>query len=221
MIVEIKVVFAVLAQVAALEERLAAARDARDRHTRRDDHLGELGRELADDAGAAHLAVEAATAALRRLDRELAEVALAAASRRERLVAVADVRQAVAVRAELEALERRREALEAEALGLLGTLEEAEAAAGEADDDTGRQEARSRTELGALAQAADRGAAALAAGEQEMIRLLALLPDDIARHLRRLQGRDGQGVAALQNGACGGCFEHLPAAVTADRKSVV
>jgi len=215
-IVEIKVVYAALAEVAALEERLVAARDARDRHTRRDDHLGALGRELVGDAGAAHLAVEAATAALRRLDRELRDVAQAAASRRERLAVVAEARQAVAVRSELEALEWRREALEAEALGLLGALEAAEAAAGEADDDTSRQEARSRAELGALAQAADRGAATLAEGEQEMVRLLTLLPDDIARHLRRLQGRDGQGVAAIRGGACGGCFEHLPAAMVAE-----
>jgi predicted nucleic acid-binding Zn-ribbon protein len=224
MIVDVKVVHAALAQVAALEERLAAASDARDRHTRRDDHLGALGRELADDAGAAHLAVEAASAALRRLDRELSDVAQAAASRRERLAVVADARQAVAVRSELEALEWRREALEAEALGLLGALEAAEAAAGEADDGTSRQEVRSRAELGALAQAADRGAAALAAGEQEMARLLALLPDDIARHLRRLQGRDGQGVAAIRGGACGGCFERLPAAMVAEvelRRTVV
>lgn len=215
---------AALAQVAALEERLVAARDARERHTHRDDHLGALGRELAGDAGAAHLAVAEATAALRRLDRELNDVAQAAASRRERLAAVAEARQALAVRSELEALEWRREALEAEASGLLGALEAAEAAAGEADADTSRQEVRSRTELGALAQAADRGAAALAAGEQEMVRLLALLPDDIARQLRRLQGRGGQGVAAVRGGACGGCCEHLPAVLVAEverRRTVV
>jgi hypothetical protein len=221
---EIKVLLATLAQVAALEERLAVARDSRDRHTRRDDHLGALGRELADDAGAAHGAVEAATAALRRLDRELRDVEEAAASRRERLVAVADARQAVAVRSELEALVRRRESLEAEALGLLGTLEAAEAAAGEADDDADRQGARTRTELAALSRAADRGAAALAAGEQEMERVLALLPEDISRRLRRLQGRDGQGVAVIRAGACGACFEQLPAALVAEvgrQKTVV
>ena len=201
---EINVLLATLAQVAALEERLVAARDARDRHTRRDDHLGALGRELADDAGAAHGAVEATTAAQRRLDRELREVEQAAASRRERLVAVAEARQAGAVRSELEAL------------GLLGALETAEAAAGEADLDADRQGVRTRTELGALAQAADRGAAALAAGEQEMERVLALMPDDVVRRLRRLQGRDGQGVAVLRAGACGGCFEQLPAVLVAE-----
>jgi len=221
---EIKVLLATLAQVAALEERLAAARDARDRHTRRDDHLGALGRALADDAGAAHGAVEAATAALRRLDRELRDVEEAAASRRQRLVAVAEARQAVFVRLELEALERCREDLDAEALGLLGALETAEAAAGEADADADRQGARTRTELDALSRAADRAAAALAAGEQEMERVLTLLPEDISRRLRRLQARDGQGVAAIRAGACGACFEQLPAAMVAEverQKTVV
>ena len=221
---DIKVVYATLAEVAALEERLAAAREARDRHLRRDDHLGALGRELVADAGAAHKAMEQAGDALRRLDRELHDVEQDAAARRERLAGVADARQAVAVRRELEALERRRQALEAEALGLLGALEAAEAAAGVADADAERQEARTRSELAKLAQAAERGAAALAAGEEAMARLLALLPDDLARHLRRLQGRDGSGVAFVRGGACGGCGERLPAAQAAEverRRSLV
>lgn len=222
--VEIKVVLATLAEVAALEERLVAARDARDRHTRRDDHLGALGRELADDSRVAREAVAEASAALRRLDRELQEIEAAMADRQARLAKVADDRQAVAVRNELAAFTRRREAVEAEALGLLATLERAEAAAGEADADGSRQEARTRAELGTLAAAADRGAAALAAGTEEMARLLALLPDDVARYVRRMQGRDGRGVAMLRDGVCDGCFGQLPAALAAEvsrRQTVV
>ena len=222
--VEIKLVLAMLAEVAALEERLVAARDARERHTRRDDHLGALGRELADDSRIARAAVGEATAALSRLDRELREVEAAIADRRSRLAKVADDRQAVAVRNELAAFTQRREALESEALGLLATLERAEAAAGEADADGNRQEARTRTELATLAAAADRGAAALAAGTEEMVRLLALLPDDLARYVRRMQGRDGRGVAMLREGVCDGCFGQLPAALAAEvarRQTVV
>ena len=221
---ELKVVYAILAEVLALEERLAAARDARARHTRRDDHLGALGRELAADAEAARHAVDEANAVLRQLDRELREVELGIASRQERLATVADARQAVAVRLEAEALERRKQSLEAEALGLLGTLEAAEAAVGEADSDAGRQSARSRSELSGLAEAADRGAAALAAGEQEMVRLLGLLPEDLARHLRRLQARGDQSVAPVRSGACGGCFGQLPAVLVGEverRRSLV
>lgn len=221
---EIKVVYATLAEVAALETRLATARAARDRHARRDDHLGALARELTADTDAARRAVEEAGAALRRLERELRDVEQAAGERRGRLAHVADPRQAVAVRTELATLERRREALEAEALGLLGALEAAEAAAGEARDDEGRQRERTRTELDKLAEAAGRGAAALAAGEQEMERLLALLPADLARHLRRLQGRGGPSVVEIRDGACGGCFAQLPTALAGDvarRRAVV
>lgn len=221
---EIKVILATLAEVAALEERLAAATDARDRHTRRDDHLGELGRELAADSRAAHAAVEQAQAALRRLDRELRDVEQAMADRRARLALVADDRQAIAVRNEVAAFTRRREAIEAEALGLLATLERAEAAVGEAEADQSRQEGRSRTELGALAAAADRGAAALAAGAEEMERLLGLLPPDLVRHLRRLQAREGRSVAFLRDGVCDGCYGQLPAALAAEvarRQTVV
>ncbi len=221
---EIKVVLATLAEVAALEERLATARDARDRHTRRDDHLGELARELEADSRTASAAVDEAQAALRRLDRELKDIEQAMADRRARLAGVADDRQAIAVRNELASFTRRRESLEAEAMGLLASLERAEAAVGEAEADRLRQEGRTRTELGALAAAADRGASALAAGTEEMERLLALLPADLTRHLRRLQARDGRGVALLRDGVCGGCFGHVPAALAAEvarRQTVV
>ncbi len=221
---EIKVVLATLAEVAALEERLVAARDARDRHTRRDDHLGELARELEADSRTARAAVDEAQAALRRLDRELKDVELAMSDRRARLAGVADDRQAMAVRNELASFTRRREALEAEAMGLLASLERAEAVVGEAESDRLRQEGRTRTELGTLSAAADRGAEALAAGVEEMERLLALLPPDLTRHLRRLQGRDGRGVAQLRDGVCDGCYGHLPAALAAEvarRQTVV
>lgn len=221
---DLKVLYATLAEVAALEERLAAARDARERHARRDDHLGALGRELAVDAETARLAVAEAQAALRRLDRELHDVQVHLDDHERRLAQVADVRQAAAVRLEAAALVRRREALEAEALGLLATLEAAEAGAGEADADAGRQAVRSRAELGTLAAAADRGAATLSAGGQELERLLGLLPPDLARHLRRLQGRGLQAVVPLRGGACGGCFAQLPAASAGDlrqRRAVV
>lgn len=209
---EPRVLFATLAQVAALEERLAAAVDARERHARRDDHLGALGRELAVDAETARRAVDEAQAALRRLDRELHDVEARLADHERRLAQVADARQAAAVRREAAALAGRREALEAEALGLLASLEAAEAGAGDADADAGRQAARSRAELGALAAAADRGAATLAEGREELERLLSLLPPDLARHLRRLQGRGLQSVVPLRGAACGGCFALLPAA---------
>lgn len=213
---EPRVVQATLQQVAALEERLAAARDARQRHLRRDDHLGALGRELAADAGAAREAVVEATAALRRLDRELRQVEQDLASRRQRLAAVADARQAVAVRHEAEALERRRQDLEAEAAGLLGALEAAEAQAGSAEADAGRQALRARDELSGLTAAAERGAIDLAAGEAEMERLLALLPPELARHLRRLQSRGGPSVVPVRGAACGGCFAQLPAALAGE-----
>lgn len=209
---DLRVLYATLAEVSALEERLAAARDARERHTRRDDHLGALGRELVDDARSARLAVDEATAALRRLDRELREVEAALADRRRRLSQVGEPRQAAAVRSEEAALAARRDALEAEATGLLGALESAEAQAGEADADAGRQASRSRAELGALAAAADRGTAALAAGEGELARLVALLPPDLGRHLRRLQDKGLQSVVSLRGNACGGCFAQMPAA---------
>ncbi len=221
---DLKVMYATLAEVAALEERLAAARDAQVRHARRDDHLGALGRELAADAEVAAQAVIEAQAALRRLDRELKDVEARLADHERRLALVADDRQAAAVRREAAALAARREALEAEALGLLGTLEAAEAGAGLAVADEGRQAARSRTELAALAAAADRGAAALADGQAELDRLVALLPPELGRHLKRLQGRGLVSVVALKGGACGGCFELLPAAVAGDlrgRRAVV
>lgn len=209
---ELNVLYATLAEVAALEVRLAAARDARQRHARRDDHLGALGRELAVDAQVARQAVTEANAALRRLDRELKDVETKLADHERRLAQVGDVRQAAAVRLEAASLARRREALEAEALGLLGALEVAEAGVGEAVADAGRQAARSRAELEALGAAADRGAATIADGQEELARLVALLPADLARHLRRLQERGLQSVVALKGGACGGCFAQLPAA---------
>lgn len=221
---ELKVLYATLAEVAAVEARLAAARDARDRHARRDDHLGALGRELAVDAQVARQAVDEANAALRRLDRELKDVQAKLADHERRLAQVADVRQAAAVRLEAAALARRREALEAEALGLLGALEAAEAGVGEAVADAGRQAARSQAELEALGAAADRGAATLADGREELARLVALLPADLGRHLRRLQERGLQSVVALKGGACGGCFAQLPAASAGDlrgRRAVV
>ncbi|MBM4130253.1 hypothetical protein FJ250_04395 [bacterium] len=221
---DLQVVYAALAEVAALEQRLEAARDAQQRHARRDDHLGALGRELAVDAEVATRAVAEAGAALRRLDRELKDVGARLADHERRLAQVTDSRQAAAVRLEAAALAGRREALEAEALGLLAALEAAEAGAGEAAADQGRQAARSRAELAALAAAADRGARTIADGQAELDRLVALLPADLGRHLKRLQGRGLVSVVALKGGACGGCREQLPAAVAADlrgRRAVV
>jgi len=128
--------------------------------------------------------------------------------KRDRRVGLTDRRQHRALGMEITALEKKLEELELAALAALEASEEGDREAGEAR----RAAKRVADRTPAPDPAADhRTAAAAVELQQEIERLVSLLPPDIGRHVARLRQRGDRAVVWVDEGVCTGCFAQLPA----------
>lgn len=205
-----RIVVNALVELAGQEEALADARAALAHGRRRLRSHGELAAEYTADADAAETEGRRAESGFRRHAREISDLEAALGAKRDLLVGLVDRRQHRALGEEITALEKRRDRLESEAYAL---LDEAEVHADERSEARqGGRKARDRSKTAAedVAVARDRVDLAEHEAAVEIARLLDLLPVDVARHVKRLQGKGDRAVVWLQAGACGGCFALLP-----------
>lgn len=205
-----RIVIDALVNLAGQEETLAEARSALSRGEKRRRDQRELAAEYAADGDGADHARRRAESGFRARAREIRALEDSLHAKRALLVGLADRRQHRALTEEIAALEQKLGRLETEAYEL---LDEAEVHSSEADE-AKRGEARAadaRTEAETeLAAARERAAAAEAEASEEIARLVALLPPDVARHVGRLRSRGDRSVVYLRDGACGGCLGLLP-----------
>lgn len=216
---EARIVIDVLVELARREQELAEIQAAAARQRREARDRQELLAELADDAALAGGALDEAEAAYRRRERDLRDLEARLADRRGRLVGIADRRQHRALSEEIASLEARIDQLENEALAGLDEAADRRVAADAVRRDEAGLAARDLAAHADLAAGVARAEAALAEIRAEIDRLLRMLPPDVARHVARLRGRDGQAVAWVEQGACTGCFAQLPPqdAIAADQ----
>lgn len=199
-----------MVELAGLEEELAAAGATVAHHRKRDEHLRSLQDEYAADAAAAEADGIGAAAALRRTEGRIQDVEQTLTLKRGRVGSVGDPRQLAALQAEIKNLEEELDRLETAGLDLLDEVRRKDGDAGTARRERDAQEVKGHAEMEKM----EREMAMARAAEEELVteieRLVGLLPEAEARHVKRLRAQLGQAVVRVQSGACGGCFGQLP-----------
>ena len=202
-----QIVVNVLVELGQCEEELTdlRAQVARDRKLARD--CRELADEYDDDAVVAKEIGRQADRDFRRHDRDLHAAEALLATKRGQLAGLGDLRQHRALTGEIAALEQKIEELE---MAGLEALESAETSDGDAT-----QARRDAQRAGDAAPAADPGAQRRRDGaveelEEEIARLVGMLPRDVGRHVQRLRQRGDRAVAWVAESTCTGCFAQMP-----------
>ncbi len=215
------VTLALLRDAAELYRQLATARRDQDRRQRRAPDLDLLAAEYDDDLAAVrrddrHLRSEA-----RRLEDALQQLEAKLADRRSRRAA--DAGTALALTAEIAALQDTRQELERQLLDLWQRNQETaqNVAREQAVADAARQRlAHERDDVLLRGRRADEAVPEIA---RELEHLTRRLPRQIASRLAQVARRHADPVADLRHGACAGCGQSLPPqeAVDADRETAL
>lgn len=125
---------------------------------------------------------------------------------------VSAIRELQAMEAEVEALTRRRSALEDELFEAMEEREPLDAAVAALDDERRRLDAEGSRLHGVVAEAGAALDGELALEQEARDKAAAGLPPELSSLYEQLRARsDGVGAARLVNGRCGGCHLALPA----------
>ena len=205
-----------MVELAGLEEELAEARAVLTHHSRRDKHLRELQQEYVVDAASAESAGRDAAVTLRQTDRRIRDVETVLERKRDQVDGVTDRRQHQALQNEIKGLEAELERLELTGLELLEATDLKDGETVQACSDLDRQSGRGAEEMATMADESEKARAAEEEIDQEIQRLIGIMPAAEGRHVQRLRGQYDRAVVRVQSGACGGCFSQLPVQVGLD-----
>jgi predicted nucleic acid-binding Zn-ribbon protein len=145
------------------------------------------------------------------LDREIAAYDVQEKRYEQQMLAVTTQHQMEAMQHEIAAVRAKRDVLENEALERLDADERDTKVRPEKAHVLERAEAEASTTLARLDAEAATLKAALAALDAQRAETAAALPPAARTRYEKLRaGRAGRAVAAIENGACGGCHRGLP-----------
>jgi len=150
----------------------------------------------------------------KRLDDEIAAVSAKMKEVKSLLYSgtVSAIRELQAMEAEVEALTRRRSALEDELFEAMEEREPLDAGVAALDDERRQLDAEGSRLHALVAEAQAALDSELALEQEARAKAAAGLPPDLAALYEQLRARsDGVGAARLVNGRCGGCHLALPA----------
>jgi predicted nucleic acid-binding Zn-ribbon protein len=209
----------VLVEIAELEELHVQARQTLENNTSREDDLRALQAEYEADARQAEEQAHSRARGFRAINLEVREAETRLALRREQLIGVSDRRQHRALTEEISFLENKLEQLEEEAILQLENEESTEAEAAQLRQESGEREGKTRRELEDMASQSGNMSERLAHIDQDLHRLVSMLPPAEKRHIERLRAKLDRSVVFHHNGACCGCFSQLPEqeAINVDR----
>lgn len=199
-----------MVEMAGLEEELVVARVTLDHHGQRDKHLRELQDEYVSDAVEAESAGRNAAVSLRRTEKEMREAETALGKKRVQVNRLTEPRQIEALQGEIQSLEGEIDRLETMGLELLDEVRRMAGDTGQALAQREVQEERGSAEIQKMVAESKLARAAEEELVSEIERLTSLLPENVRRHVGRLQAQYGQAVVRVQSGACGGCYGQLP-----------
>ena len=194
-----------MAELAGLEEQRTQTRARLERCVHRRRQLAEVAQEEAADAREAAASARRDAAGFHNAEVRIKAVEADLAGRQERLHAAGDDRQAGALRREIAALEAQLDQLLDQACQMMaGGVGQGAAAPSAVCADL--QEADGGLNAGEIQRLELEGTRI----DQQIARLLGIVPADVARHVQRLWGQGGRAVVFVQEGACGGCYGRLP-----------
>lgn len=213
----------ILSEIAELEDLRERAQETLRRNELKDRSLHELQDEYQADAEEAARQAGDRGRSFRVIERDIRETTDRLADRRRRQAQVSDPRQHQALDQEIAALQVRLSGLEDQALACLDEEEVLAGAADTARRETGEHGLRTERDRLEIREQSRAMAERVGHIDQDLHRLLAMLPPGEKRHVERLRGKLSRSVVYQHNGACCGCFNQLPVqeALNVDRGRTV
>lgn len=205
-----RTVINILVEIAELEELRLQAHQTIRRNARREKDLRELQAEYETDAELADSESLRTGRDFRARDREIRQVEVRLAERRDMIVGVTDRRQHRALSEEISALEKKLDRLETEAIAFLEEEDSRVEAAGQARQESTTRAAQTDETLRTMGQESGKMTARVENIDLDLRRLIGMLPGADRRHVELLRRKLDQSVVFLHNGACRGCFHQLP-----------
>ncbi len=208
-----------LREVAGLYEELVRARTVVSEAAGRDAHLTGLSAEYTADLTDAAAIVADRRRQAHRLEGELRDLEARLQVRRARRARIHDAHSAAALASELEHLQVKRDALEAELIASWEAADAQTASLAETTETVDRQRSQIVERQGDLAQRREHASVAGLEVTQDLQAVLKRLPAPMAARLKRLATQLGNPIAGIVGGACDACGYQLPAqkAVDVDR----
>ncbi len=199
-----------LVEIAELEELLLGATQKIKHNAELSFTLEELQAEYEVDAAKAARENEGAEVTVRGLENEIRQVAEWLKVKENQVVGLTDSRQVLALTQEIRSLKQRLDRLEDKTIDLLDQQDELKSEAVESRSDSLTHGAGSRAKQEAMARDSADLFQKTKYIQNDLERLLGMLPPSENRAVTRLRQNLDQAVVNHKDGVCLGCFNHLP-----------
>ncbi len=200
----------VLVEIAELEELLLNATRKIEHNAELSFSLEELQAEYEADAAKAARDNEGAEVTVRGLENEIRQVSELLKVKDNQVVGLTDSRQVRAITEEISSLKKRLDRLEDQTIELLNAQDQLKSEALDSRCDSRDHGARSRARQDAMTRDSVDLAQKTQHIQNDLERLLGMLPPGENRTVIRLREKLDQAVVHHQDGACLGCFNQLP-----------
>jgi len=200
----------VLVEISELEDLLLKASQTLSRNNDLTFTLDELQAEYEADAAEAALQNEGAEVTVRGLENEIRQVEALLKVKKDMLIGLVDRRQVRAVNEEISSLRSRLDRLEDKTISLLDKQDQLKSDAAESRTESREHGTKSRAKQEAMAVSNTELSQRTLHLNQELDRLISMLPPSEGRAVIRLREKLEQAVVHHQDGACLGCFNQLP-----------
>lgn len=207
---EIQTLVNILVEIAQLEELQVQARQKIQDNLAKTSSLDELRAEYRTDEAEALAGAKEQARTLRVIEQEIKSVEARILDRDDHLIGVTDRRGHRALIEEISSLKLKLGRLEDEAMELLDAEEQGHKVAKQVVQESHDRRTAARSSQAEMGSESQMLTERLEHIEKDMHRLLTMLPATERRHVERLRTKLDQSTVYLHNGACCGCFHHLP-----------
>ncbi len=200
----------ILVEISEFEDLLLQASQKLEHNTQLTFSLEELQAEYESDAADAARLNQGAEVTLRSLENEITQVAQLLKVKQEMLVGLTDRRQVRAVADEISQLKQRLDNLENDTIQLLDQQDLLKSDAVESQGESRTHGTNCRAKQEAMAADSAQLSQKTKHIQNDMDRLISMLPPTEGRAVIRLREKLEQAVVHHHEGACQGCFHQLP-----------
>lgn len=221
--VEPKILNNILVEISEFEELLLHANQEMERNTELTFTLGELQAEYESDAAEAAKLNSGAEVTIDSLENEITQVSELLKVKQQMIVGLTDRRQVRAVNDEISQLKQRLDRLEEDTIALLDKQDLLKSEAAESLCESRAHGTQSRAKQESMASVSADLSQKRKHIENDMERLIAMLPPTENRAVIRLREKLDMAIVHHHDGACQGCFHQLPQqqAISVDGGGVV
>ncbi len=208
--VDPKTLINILVEISEFEELLLQASQQLQHNSQLTFSLEELQAEYEADAARAARQNQGAEVTIRSLENEITQVEELLKVKKQMIIGLTDRRQVRAVTEEISTLKQRLDRLENETINLLDKQDLLKSEATESQSESRVHGTKSRAKQEAMASDSATLSRKTKHIQEDMQRLISMLPPGEGRAVIRLREKLDQAIVHHHEGACQGCFHQLP-----------